>query len=90
MMSAGSICYAVFNAVKASGNIPILYDININGLNAECQSLQDNIIDHTKALITIPYFGIPIDYSKIKSRDDIFFIQDASQAFFSKCENSNM
>lgn len=89
LIPAVSTCYAVFNAVKASGNIPVLYDINVFGLDAECQILQDNITSHTKALITIPYFGIPIDYSKIKSRDDILIIEDASQAVFSKYENSD-
>lgn len=88
LIPAGSTCYAVLNAVKASGNIPVLYDINVHGLDAECQSLQNKISKHTKALITIPYFGIPIDYSKIKSRDDVFIIEDASQAVFSKYKNS--
>lgn len=69
------------------GALPVVVDIEKNGLGFDAKDLKQKISSKTKAAILVPLWGYPIDYTQTLSILDnagIPLIEDAAQAHGSK------
>lgn len=62
----GFTCYAVYEAVKAAGLVPIWVDINKNDLNYNLKNLEEKIDKNVKGIIIQNSLGNAIDIKKVE------------------------
>lgn len=66
---------------------PIMVDVKKNSFSIDTAKLYDAITPNTKAIFSVDFAGVPIDYDslrqilKIKNREDILLISDSAHAF---------
>jgi perosamine synthetase len=77
-----STCFSTVNAVVASGNIPVFYDISIDGFGVNFESLKNRLTRNTVAIIYVPHFGIPDNIKKLNNEFNLPVIVDAAQSIF--------
>ena len=74
-------CLAVPTAVIAAGASPKYYDINLNTMNVDKESLNNLISDKTKAIVIQHTLGVTVSIDSIKdflSSRDIIIIEDCA------------
>jgi dTDP-4-amino-4,6-dideoxygalactose transaminase len=80
-MPAASTCFAIYNAILASGNKVVFADVDENSGNIFPESVKDIISkQHVDIIISPNYFGIPSDIENLKSFG-IPIIEDSAQSF---------
>lgn len=62
----GFTCYAVYEAVKAAGLVPVWADINRENLNFDIESLKHIVEDKIKGIIIQNSLGNPVDIATIE------------------------
>ncbi len=62
----GFTCYAVYEAVKAAGLVPVWVDINKNDLNYNLKNLEEKIDKNVKGIIIQNSLGNAIDIKKVE------------------------
>lgn len=70
-----------------AGAIPVIVDIEKNGIGLDLNDMKKKLTKKTKAVIQLPLWGYPIDNSELKSFCDengLILIEDAAQAHGSK------
>ncbi|MBC2581984.1 DegT/DnrJ/EryC1/StrS aminotransferase family protein [Clostridium sp. DJ247] len=69
---------------------PIFVDVKKDSFLIDIEKIADAITPKTKAIYTVDFSGIPVDYDAIremlksKGREDIIFVSDSSHAFGAK------
>lgn len=82
-----STCFAITNAIIATGNIPIFSDVNSNDGNCSIESVTALIKMHdVKCIISPNYAGNISNISYFKNELKLIVIEDACQSFFSSLE----
>jgi dTDP-4-amino-4,6-dideoxygalactose transaminase len=80
-MPAASTCFAIYNAILASGNKVVFADVDENSGNIFPESVKDIISKQGVDVIISPnYFGIPSDIEDLKTFG-IPIIEDSAQSF---------
>ena len=75
----GFTCYAVYEAVKAAGLVPIWADINKENLNFDIESLKHILEDKIKGIIIQNSLGNPVDITAIEKfakRHNLTIVED--------------
>jgi dTDP-4-amino-4,6-dideoxygalactose transaminase len=81
LMPAASTCFAIYNAILASGNKVVFADVDEYSGNIFPESAKDIISkQHVDIIISPNYFGIPSDIEDLKSFG-IPIIEDSAQSF---------
>ena len=78
------------NAFVLRGAKPVFVDIKTETLNIDEELIEKSITKKTKAIVVVHYAGIPCEMakiSKIAKKHNLFLIEDAAQALFSKYKN---
>ncbi|MBI3335992.1 DegT/DnrJ/EryC1/StrS family aminotransferase [Candidatus Peregrinibacteria bacterium] len=82
-------CIVVLNAIKAAKGVTVYADIDLNTLNLNIQSTEDQISNTTRAIICQHTFGIPSDTTALQSlceQYDIHLIEDCAHVIPETCE----
>jgi perosamine synthetase len=73
----------VAKTILSLGAIPHFVDINSDTFNIDCEKIEKNISERTKAILAVHIFGLPCDMNKInkiaKSKN-LYVIEDCAQA----------
>ena len=75
------------NAFVLRGAKPVFVDIKSETLNINEELIEQSITKKTKAIVVVHYAGISCEMdkiSKIAKKHNLFLIEDAAQALFSK------
>ena len=75
---------ATYQAISATGAIPVMCDVNYNDLNISLDSAQKRITKKTKAIIPVHFSGHPCNLEKIfkfAKVNKIRVIEDSAHAF---------
>lgn len=81
---------ATANIILHRGIMPKFVDVKEESFLLDEQKLFDAITPKTKAIITVDFAGVPVDYDSIrevlkaKNREDIIFISDSAHSFGAK------
>jgi dTDP-4-amino-4,6-dideoxygalactose transaminase len=78
------------NAFILRGAVPVFVDIREDTLNINENLIEKYISKKTKAIVAVHYAGVPCEMSKIMKiakKYNLFVIEDAAQAIFSKYKN---
>ena len=78
------------NAFILRGAVPVFVDIREDTLNINEDLIEKYISKKTKAIVAVHYAGVPCEMSKIMKiakKYNLFVIEDAAQAIFSKYKN---
>lgn len=81
---------ATANIILHRGIMPKFVDVKEESFLLDEQNLFDAITPKTKAIITVDFAGVPVDYDSIrevlkaKNREDIIFISDSAHSFGAK------
>ena len=78
------------NAFVLRGAIPVFVDIRRDTLNLDEQLLESAITEKTKAIVPVHYAGVSCAMNQIMEiahTHNLFVIEDAAQALFSKYDN---
>nr|WP_272509054.1 DegT/DnrJ/EryC1/StrS aminotransferase family protein [Clostridium ganghwense] len=81
---------ATANVILHRGIMPKFVDVKEESFFLDEQNLFDAITPKTKAIITVDFAGVPVDYDSIrevlkaKNREDIIFISDSAHSFGAK------
>jgi len=78
------------NAFVLRGGKPVFVDIRKDNLNIDETLIEKSITRKTKAIVVVHYAGVPCDMDtivKIGKKNNLFVIEDAAQAIFSKYKN---
>ncbi|MBQ9018074.1 DegT/DnrJ/EryC1/StrS aminotransferase family protein [Candidatus Saccharibacteria bacterium] len=80
----GFTCYAVIEAVKAAGCVPVYADINRETLNFDLDTLEsDDLGAHTKGIIVQNTLGIPVDMGAVEEfarKHNLIIIEDLAHS----------
>lgn len=79
---------ATANAVDMCGAVPVLVDIEPETLNIATSAIERAITTKTKAIMPVHVTGRPADMAailEIAEQHDLCVIEDAAEAFMSKC-----
>jgi len=71
-------------AVLQNNSIPVFADVDLNTFNIDPNSVEKNITEKTKAIITVSLYGLSPDYDKllkICKEHNIFLIEDNAECF---------
>ena len=74
-------------AVLQANATPVFADVDINTFQISAESIEKNITDKTKAIITVSLFGLSPDMDKIMSiakKHNLKVLEDNAECFFSK------
>lgn len=74
---------ATVNAVRYCSATPVFVDCEPRYLNMEPTQIESKITSRTKAIITVPLYGHPVDFdpiSEIAQRHDLMIIEDSAEA----------
>jgi perosamine synthetase len=84
ILPAIGTCYAISNAIIASGNIPVFCDVNLEDGNCNRDSVKLLVETQSIQYIVSPnYAGNLSDVTYFKDRLNLTVIEDACQSFFS-------
>jgi dTDP-4-amino-4,6-dideoxygalactose transaminase len=78
---------ATANIILHRGIKPTFVDVKKDSFLIDEQRLYDAIKSNTRAIITVDFAGVPVDYNaikeviKVKKRDDIILISDSAHSF---------
>lgn len=78
---------ATANVILHRGIRPTLVDVKKGDFMIDIEKLYDSITPKTKAIITVDFAGVPVDYDaigevvKAKGREDIILISDSAHSF---------
>jgi len=81
---------ATSNIILHRGIKPKFVDINKDSFLIDLEKLSESITPKTKAIITVDFAGVPVDYDAVrkilkdKKREDIIFMSDSAHAFGAK------
>jgi dTDP-4-amino-4,6-dideoxygalactose transaminase len=78
------------NAFLLRGAIPVFVDIKEDSLNINEDLIEKYISKKTKAILVVHYAGVPCEMDKIMKiakKYNLYVIEDAAQAIFSKYKN---
>jgi len=78
------------NAFVLRGGKPVFADIRKDNLNIDEKLIEKSITKKTKAIVVVHYAGVPCNMDKIVKigkKYNLFIIEDAAQAIFSKYKN---
>ena len=78
------------NAFVLRGGKPVFVDIKNDNLNIDENLIEKSITKKTKAIVVVHYAGVPCEMDKIikiGKKYNLFIIEDAAQAIFSKYKN---
>lgn len=78
------------NAFVLRGGKPVFVDIRKDNLNIDEKLMEKSITRKTKAIVVVHYAGVPCNMDKIVKigkKYNLFIIEDAAQAIFSKYKN---
>ena len=78
------------NAFVLRGGKPVFVDIRKDNLNIDEKLIEKKITKKTKAIVVVHYAGVPCNMDKIVKigkKYNLFIIEDAAQAIFSKYKN---
>ena len=78
------------NAFVLRGGRPVFIDIRKDNLNIDEKLIEKSITKKTKAIVVVHYAGVPCNMDKILrigKKYNLFIIEDAAQAIFSKYKN---
>lgn len=84
------VCTAVLNAVKYTGAIPVLVDIDVDDLNISSIDIERKISKRTKVVVVPHMFGYPAKINEIveiSRKRNLFVIEDCAQAVGATCES---
>ena len=79
----GFTCYAVYEAVKTAGLIPVWVDINKDNLNIDLNILEKKINKNTKGIIIQNSLGNPVDIAKVEQfakKHNLTIIEDLAHS----------
>lgn len=89
IMPALSVIMNAYAAI-ALGATPIFSDVNLKTWNIDLESIKKVVSDRTKAIITVSWFGLPVDLEPIinfaRSRN-ILVLEDAAESLGSTYQN---
>ncbi len=89
LIPRSTTCFAISNAVLASGNIPIFYDLDIQSLTYDLTDVIRLAKNHAcKYIIVVDHFGITNDLNELKQQN-LFIIRDGAQAVLNNIHNTN-
>ncbi len=69
------------------GGVPVFVDINEENYNMEPALIEDKITDKTKAIITVSWFGLPVDMDpimEIAKKHNLIVIDDSAETLLAK------
>lgn len=75
------------NAVRYCNATPVFVDSEPNYLNVDVRQIERAITDRTKAIMTVPLYGHPVDMdpiTEIADRYDLMIIEDSAEALGAK------
>ncbi len=78
------------NAFVLRGGVPVYVDIKRENLNIDEKLIEKAITKKTKAIVVVHYAGVPCEMDTIKKiakKYNLYLIEDAAQAIFSKYKN---
>ncbi len=78
------------NAFVLRGGKPVFVDIRKDNLNIDENLIEKSITKKTKAIVIVHYAGVPCNMDKIVKigkKYNLFIIEDAAQAIFSRYKN---
>jgi len=78
------------NAFVLRGGVPVVIDIRPDTLNMDETRIEQAITPRTKAIVPVHYAGVPCAMDEINAiarEHNLFVIEDAAQALFSKYKN---
>lgn len=78
------------NAFVLRGGKPVFIDIRKDNLNIDENLIEKSITKKTKAIVVVHYAGVPCNMDKIikiGKKYNLFIIEDAAQAIFSRYKN---
>jgi perosamine synthetase len=76
-------CSIVAKTILSLGAIPRFVDINPDTFNIDCEKIEENISEETKAILVVHIFGLPCDMDKINEiarNNNLYVIEDCAQA----------
>ena len=76
-------CSIVAKTILSSGAIPRFVDIDSDTFNIDCDKIEENISEKTRAILAVHIFGLPCDMDKINEiakDNNIYVIEDCAQA----------
>jgi len=79
------VCSAVLNAIRYTGAVPVIVDINNNDFNISCQEVKQKISNKTAALIIPHMYGIPADMLDLLDLG-VPVIEDCAQSIGAKID----
>lgn len=74
---------ATANAIRYCGAIPVFVDSEARYLNVDVSRIEEAITPRTKAIMTVPLYGHPVDMAPIKEiadRHQLMVIEDSAEA----------
>ena len=77
-------------AVIALGATPVFSDVNLKTWNIDLESIKKVVSDRTKAIITVSWFGLPVDLEPIMhyaKAHKILVLEDAAESLGSTYQN---
>ncbi|MBF0205444.1 MAG: DegT/DnrJ/EryC1/StrS family aminotransferase [Oligoflexia bacterium] len=77
-------------AVLQNGSLPVFADINLDTFNIDVNSIEKNISNKTKGVITVSLYGLTPDYDKINrlcKERNLFLLEDNAQCLLGKYKN---
>jgi perosamine synthetase len=90
ILPAIGTCFAISNAIIASGNIPVFCDVNLEDGNCARESVKQLVEKQPIQYIVSPnYAGNLSDIAYFKDSLSLTVIEDACQSFFSSVNDSN-
>jgi perosamine synthetase len=90
ILPAIGTCFAISNAIIASGNIPVFCDVNLEDGNCDKESVKRLVETQSIQYIISPnYAGNLSDTSYFKDDLNLTVIEDACQSFFSSIYGSS-
>lgn len=84
---------ASFQAISATGAIPIPCDINLDTISIDLDDAQSRITSRTKAIMPVHYAGQPGDLDRIyefAQKNNLRVVEDAAHAFGSSYNNKKI
>jgi perosamine synthetase len=90
ILPAIGTCFAISNAIIASGNIPVFCDVNLEDGNCDRDSVKHLVETKSIQYIVSPnYAGNLSDVTYFKDNLNLTVIEDACQSFFSSVDSPN-
>lgn len=87
IVPAASTCFAIVNAVLASGNQPVFADLNLTDATINLNSAKKLQQQHNaKCIITVNLFGNLSNCAELKKELNITVIEDCAQSFISNTQ----